>query len=206
MGRGGQHLTGAWHSPSESPPPRASPSQRPVLASLLAFWPGGPGLLRCGGLPEASPLHRSKALLTSRLQSLGSKNRCHLGAETDGKRWPCHQHPGTQLAGLAAPSAGSRPGRPQWLPRGPARPQVAGEAGSAVCGLPGWLRLTSAFHTPSPCRGVCSMLAALGLMLALLLTAHLRQALGPVWPGLPALSPGRTHPKGLARVWGVKAC
>lgn len=159
---GHSSLTGAWHSPSGPPPPEPAPAQRPILTSLLAFWPGGPGLLPCGGLPKVSPLHCSKALLTSRLQSLGSKNRCHLGVETDGKRWPRHQHPGTQLAGLAAPSAGSGPGRPQWLPHGPVRPQVAGEAGNVVCGPPGWLRLTSAFYTPSTCRGVCPTLAGPG--------------------------------------------
>ena len=159
---GHSSLTGAWHSPSGPPPPEPAPAQRPILTSLLAFWPGGPGLLPCGGLPKVSPLHCSKALLTSRLQSLGSKNRCHLGVETDGKRWPRHQHPDTQLAGLAAPSAGSGPGRPQWLPHGPVRPQVAGEAGNVVCGPPGWLRLTSAFYTPSPCRGVCPTLAGPG--------------------------------------------
>lgn len=37
---------------------------------------------------------------------------------------------------------------------------------------------------------------ALGLTLALLLTAHLGQVLGPVWSVFPAPSPGSAHPKG----------
>ena len=102
-----------------------APARKPILISLLASQPGGPGpappwRAPPSPSPSPSPAHHSEALLASRLRSLGSKNRCHLGAETDGKRWPpavsilAHSWLAWQLTWLAAGRAnqsGSRVAR-----------------------------------------------------------------------------------------------
>lgn len=157
MGKRGQQVPGTAQVASSSrasPSPVAHPRQPACLPAALACSP-------CSRFPEVSPLHCSKALLTSRLQSLGSKNRCHLGVETDGKRappisilahsWLAWQLPSWQWAGQApvAPawSSTSPSGRGGWQ-RGVWAPGVA----------PAHLCLPH----PKPLSRVCPVLAGPG--------------------------------------------
>lgn len=157
--------------PGDPPPPRAGPSPEARPRQLAGFsarwtWPGPP---RCP--PPPSPAHHSEALLASRLRSLGSKNSRHLGAETDGRRWP---RPSASWHTAGWQRAGQTSVAPVW----PGASLAVEEAGNVAGGPPERPQphLFRPRPKPLPWSVTCAV-RPLGLTPALLLTAHLGQVL-----------------------------
>lgn len=153
--RGQQVPRAAGLRPGDPPPPRAGPSpdahpHQLAGSSARWTWPGPPRCPPPRPCPSPSPAHHSEALLASRLRSLGSKNSRHLGAETDGRRWP---RPSASWHTAGWQQAGQTSVAPVW----PGASLAVEEAGN-VAGGPRSGPATPLMSTPqAPAveRGLC---------------------------------------------------
>lgn len=169
--RGQQVPRAAGLRPGDPPPPRAGPSpdahpHQLAGSSARWTWPGPP---RCPPPPAPARARAQpttpKPCLHPGCEALALKIAATWEQRQMGGGGPGRQHPGTQLAG-------SRPGKPAWLPCGPAHPWQWRRLATWQAG-PGAAQphLLCPRPKPPPWSVACAV-GPLGLTPALLLTAH----------------------------------